>query len=193
MNTMPLIENGFATVGAGTWLVCRGQPAAAAGALSIRGLKGFVVPDRRLLQVLRTDKKMWLSVATRPFLLHVTCTERLTTVTSKLLVAPSDARANGHVLRPIPMSFRSSFPVTELTSDWAVMATRSRVTRIVLEENETVSVRAESVVAWTGKRPTGFCPRVRMRDLFFPKRSQAMVMLNFYGPQVVWVEGCNEL
>ncbi len=193
MSDIPHIENGFATVGAGTWLVRRGQPAVSYSPLSVRGLKGFIVPDRRMVQEVRTEKTMWLGLAGQPFLTYLTCTDKMTVVSSKLLVTPFAARQGARMHRVIPMSFRHAFPTTRIGSDWVVMATRSRVMRIALAEDEVVSVRLESAVAWTGKDPTGFCPKLRMRNLLFPNRGQVALSLNFYGPQVIWVEGCNEL
>lgn len=194
MTGAPLIENGFATVGEGTWLVGRGQPAVALGSVSVRGLRGFLVPDRNALREVRTERKLWLSSAVRPFLTHLTCTGRLTAVSAKVLAMPAAARARGRTVRVIPMSFRRAVTVTELKSDWAVMATRSRVMRIVLAEGETATVRAEAAVGWTGRDPTGFCPRLRLRDLLLPRRAGSVPLaLTFYGPQVVWAEGSDEL
>ncbi len=193
MSDIPHIENGFAIVGAGSWLVRRGQPAVSQGFLSVRGLKGFVVPDRRMVQEARTEKTMWLGLAGQPFLTYLPCTEHLTVVSSKLLVAPFAARKSARMHRVIPMSFRYAFPTTQLGAEWGVMATRSRLMRITLAEDEMITVRLESAVAWTGKDPTGFCPKLKMRNLLFPNRSQVALSLTFYGPQIVWVEGCNEL
>ncbi len=193
MSDIPHIENGFATVGAGSWLIRRGQPAVSQGYLAVRGLKGLFVPDRRMVQEARSEQTMWLGLAGQPFLTYLTCTDRLTVVSSKLLVTPFAARKGARMHRVIPMSFRHAFPTTQLGSDWAVMATRSRLMRITLAEDEVATVRLESAVAWTGKDPTGFCPRLRMRNLLLPNRSQVTLALNFYGPQVIWVEGCNEL
>lgn len=188
----PLIENGFATVSAGTWLIGQGQPAAARETVFLKGLKGLLAPDRRLLSILETSTEAYLADAARPFLTHLTSVGSLTVVSSKLLVAPFAARAGAKLLRVIPMSFRDAFPVTQLKSDWGVMATKSRVKRIVLEENEIVCVKREAVVAWTGKDPVGVAGRIKLRDLLIPKR-QVSLSLDFYGPQVIWVEGINGL
>lgn len=193
MTGAPLIENGFATVGEGSWLVGRGQPAVALGTCAIGGVKGFLAPDRRVLHTVRTERKLWLSSAMRPFLTHLTCVDRLKAVSAKILVAPAAAREKGRLVRVIPMSFRRAVAVTELKSDWAVMATRSRVTRIALDAGETAQVRAEAVVGWTGKDPTGFCRRLRLRDLILPRCAGSVALaLTFYGPQVVWAEGSDE-
>ncbi len=185
------IENGFATVGEGSWLMRCGQPAACSS-VSMRGLKGFIVPDRRMLQVVDSKGDLHASSAKQPFLTQVAVADELKVVSSKLLIAPNASRTGGKLIRIIPMSFRKAFPATVLSSGWAVFATRSRVKRLVVEENETVTVRAEAAVAWTGKEPTGYCPKLRMRDIFFPAWNRAQLSLNFYGPQVVWVEGCDE-
>ena len=184
----PLIENGFAVTGAGTWLIGRGQPAAAAGKFSGKGLKGFVVPDRKYLSVLENEGEAYLSSSARPFLTHITSVEALSAVSSKVLIAPLEARRAANLLRVIPMSFRDAFPVTRFGIGWVVMATKSRVKRIVLEEGQVLCVKRGSVVAWTGKDPVGVAGRVKLRDILIPKRKVSL-SLDFYGPQVVWVEG----
>lgn len=68
------------------------------------------------------------------------------------------------------------------------MATASRTRRLSVEEGQTLSVRPEAVVAWTGKRPTGFCPKLGVLDMILP-RGPKDLLLNFYGPGIVWVEG----
>lgn len=186
----PLIENGFARVAAGTWLVGRGQPAAAYGSVSLEGIKGLFAPDRRTLSILKNAAEAHLADATHPFLTHLTSVGSLTVVSDKLLVAPYAAREGASLLRVIPMSFRDAFPVTHLNAEWGVMATRSRVKRLVLQEGDVVCVKREAVVAWTGKNPVGVAGRIRLRDLLIPKR-QVSLSLDFYGPQVIWVEGAN--
>jgi hypothetical protein len=69
-----------------------------------------------------------------------------------------------------------------------VTATKSRLRRIVLKEGEVLCARRESAVAWTGRDPVGVAGRVRLRDLLMPKRKVSLA-LDFYGPQIVWVEG----
>ncbi len=188
----PHIENGFATVPGGSWLVRCGQPAAACGPVKFCGLKGFFAPDRRMVQIVEAGNDLHLASAERPFLTQVTVTDELKVVSSKLLVAPQTARNGGRLVRVIPMSFRFAFPMTILSSGWVVLATRSRVKRIVVAEDDIVTVRSDAVVSWTGKDPTGFCPRLRMRDILLPVKRSASLSLNFYGPQIVWTEGCNE-
>ena len=184
----PLIENGFAVTGKGTWLIGQGQPAAAAGKFSVKGLKGFVVPDRKYLSVLENEGEAYLSSSARPFLTHITSVEALSAVSSKVLIAPLEARRAANLLRVIPMSFRDAFPVTRFGIGWVVMATKSRVKRIVLEEGQVLCVKRGSAVAWTGKDPVGVAGRVKLRDILIPKRKVSL-SLDFYGPQVVWVEG----
>lgn len=186
----PLIENGFASLEAGTWLVGREQPAAACGDISLEGIKGFFAPDRRSLSVLKNKATALLADAARPFLTHLTSVGSLTVVSSKLLAAPLAARSGAKLLRVIPMSFRDAFPVTVINSDWVVMATRSRIRRITLREDDIVCVKREAVVAWTGRDPVGVAGRIRLRDLLIPKR-RVSLSLDFYGPQVIWVEGVN--
>ena len=184
----PLIENGFAVTDKGTWLIGQGQPAAAVGKFSVKGLKGFVVPDRRSLSVLENEGEAYLSSAARPFLTHITSVEALSAVSSKVLIAPLDARKSANILRVVPLSFREAFPVTRFGIGWAVMATCSRVKRVVLEEGQVLCVKHGSAVAWTGKDPVGVAGRVRLRDVLIPKRKVSL-SLDFYGPQIVWVEG----
>lgn len=188
----PLIEHGFASVESGTWLVGRGQPAAAFGTVMLEGIRGLFAPDRRSLAVLRNQAPAHLADAERPFLTHLTSVGSLTVVSAKLLVAPLEARSASKLLRVIPMSLREAFPVTQLKSDWGIMATKSRVKRVSLQENEILCVKREAAVAWTGKDPVGVAGRIRLRDLLIPKR-QVSLSLDFYGPQVVWVEGVNGL
>ncbi len=189
----PHIENGFATVEGGSWLVRSGQPAAACGSLKFKGIKGFVAPDRYLVHIVESEKELHLASAKRPFLTQLTVTDELRVVSSKFLVSPQEARCGAKLMRVIPMSFRFAFPITILSSGWVVMATHSRIKRIVIEEGDTVTVRSDAVVAWKGKDPTGFCPRLRMRDILLPVKRSASLSLNFYGPGIVWTEGCDEL
>lgn len=186
----PLIEHGFATLAAGTWLIGRGQPAAVCGAWTLTGIRGLFAPDRRDLSVLTTEQTAHLADAARPFLTHLTSVGNLTVVSAKLLTAPLAARSGSKFLRVIPMSLREAFPVTHLVSDWVVMATKSRIRRITLQEGEILCVKREAVVAWNGKDPVGVAGRIRLRDLVIPKRKPSL-SLDFYGPQVVWVEGIN--
>ena len=67
----PKIENGFAAVEAGSWLMGRGQPSAVFGKFSVASLKGFVVPDRRELSVLKNEGEAYLSSGENPFLTHL--------------------------------------------------------------------------------------------------------------------------
>ena len=69
-----------------------------------------------------------------------------------------------------------------------VMATASRTARIAVEDGDTLSVRPEAVVAWTGNRPTGFVRRLRLWDILLP-RAPRDLMLHFHGPCIVWIEG----
>ena len=73
-------------------------------------------------------------------------------------------------------------------SAWVVMATASRTCRMPLEDGQTLSVRPEAVVAWTGKMPTGFCPKLSIWDVILP-RGPRDLLFTFYGPGVVWAEG----
>jgi hypothetical protein len=186
----PRIENGFAAVEAGSWLVGRGQPAAALGKFSVGQLKGFIVPDRRELFVLQNGGEAFLAAGERPFLSHLVSVEKLNVVSSKILVAPLEARKEAKLLKLVPFSFRETMAVTRFASGWVVSATKSRLKRIVLGDGEVLCARREAAVAWTGKDPVGTAGRIRLRDMLLPKKQVALA-LDFYGPQVVWVEGAD--
>ena len=184
------IEGGFAEVEAGEWLVGYGQPAALSGAFRRLRRKGWFVRDRAAIDRVRIGGRAYLSSAAAPFLTHIPCADKISAVSAKVLVAPVEARVSAEVLKPIPMSIGGSFATTLFARDWVVMATRSRTTRIAVEDGETLSVRPDSVVAWTGNRPTGFCAKLGLMDLFLPVAPREL-FLNFHGPCVVWVEGAN--
>ena len=71
---------------------------------------------------------------------------------------------------------------------WIVMATASRTSRIAVSDGDTLSVRPDAVVAWTGQRPTGFCPKLGIWDVLLP-RGPKDLLFNFHGPCIVWIEG----
>lgn len=162
-----IVESGFATVGEGKWLFGKGQPVAERAGFS------------------------YCSSATRPFLTRIDLGEKVTVVVEKLLVAPFSAKKKRRLVRIVPFSFKNAILTYEMEIGWTIMATASRVKKLVLGDGETLSVRPEAVVAWTGNRPTGFCPRLKLRDLFLPRR--ARLMLNFHGPSIVWLEGAKDI
>lgn len=182
------IENGFAEVGGGSWLMSRGQPAAFRGTAVRRRRKGWCVRDRSRLDLVETTAAATCADATRPFLTHIPCAEPIFVVSEKVLVAPAAARANAHLVKVIPMSTRGALCATEFADEWLVAATAGRTARLRVTEGDTLSVRPEAVVAWTGKRPTGFCPRLGLLDVLLP-RSPRDLLLTFYGPCLVWIEG----
>ena len=200
------IEGGFAEVGAGAWLMGRGQPTAFFGSSSRRRRKGWFVRDRPALDLVETTAAAKCADATRPFLTHVPCAAPVFSVSGKVLVAPAAARKGSMLVKAIPMSGKRSLCVTEFglvddgqlsnhknaesqnQSAWVVMATASRTCRMPLEDGQTLSVRPESVVAWTGKAPTGFCPKLSLWDVLLP-RGPRDLLYTFYGPGVVWIEG----
>lgn len=183
------IENGFAGVGAGSWLVGRGQPAAFSGTLRRRPRKGWFLRDRAALDLVEAaGGKVKCADARRPFLTHVPCAAEVFAVSAKVLLAPSAARADAFLLKPVPMGARGAIGVTRFSSGWVVFATASRTARAALAEGETLSVRPEALVAWTGKRPTGFCRKLSVWDVLLPRLPRDL-MLTFYGPGVVWIEG----
>ena len=182
------IEGGFAEVEAGEWLVSHGQPAASLGNFCRLRRKGWFVRDRAALDRVRTGGRAFFSLAAAPFLTHIPCAAPISAVSSKVLVAPVEARTSAEVFKPVPMSIRMSFATTMFEHEWVVMATRSRTARIAVEDGQTLSVRPDAAVAWTGNRPTGFCARLGLFDLFLPVAPREM-LLNFHGPCIVWIEG----
>lgn len=113
-------------------------------------------------------------------------------MSEKLLLAPVDARTGAHNVKLVPFSFKRVTPVTEFRKGWAVAATRSRVTRLAVEDGDTLTVRAEALVAWVGRDPSGFCPRLGLWDLLLP-RGPKNLAYSFHGPCTVWFEGAGEV
>jgi len=186
----PLLENGFVVLPSGDWLCGRTQPAACLGNATLAGLKGWLVPDRGCLQRLTTTGKCWFSHQRQPFLTRLDALPdtSLHVVSAKLLVAPFECRKGASNLRLIPMNFRSGVVVTDLQGGWAIAATRSRVTRVTLEDGGTLTVHPEALVAWCGPRPTGFCPKLSIWDMLLPRRP-ARLCFSFHGPATIWFEG----
>lgn len=191
------IEGGFAQVGAGTWLVSRAQPVAFSSSLRRLPRRGWMVKDRGVLEAVETAGESVCADSSRPFLTHIPCAAPVNAVSAKVLVAPAAAWAGAETLRVIPMSVSGAMATTSFAQKdaghdaWVVMATVSRTRRMVLEEGGTLSVRPDALVAWTGKRPTGFCPKLGVMDMLLP-RGPKDLLLNFYGPGVVWVEGSRQ-
>ena len=195
------IGNGFAEVGAGRWLMGRGQPAAFFGRAERRRRRGWLLRDRSRLDLVETTAAAKCADSSRPFLTHIPCAAPVFAVSGKVLVAPAEARVGAHSVKLVPMSLRSALCVTEFcqadeggeepgegSAAWVVMATMGRTGRTALADGETMSVRPEAVVAWTGRRPTGFCPKLGLLDVVLP-RGPRDLLLTFYGPGVVWFEG----
>ena len=197
MSAPVAIDGGFAEVGAGSWLMGRGQPAAFFGKAVRRPHRGWRVPDRPRLELVETSGAARCADATRPFLTHIPCAAPVAAVSGKVLVAPAAARTGARLVKVVPMSAKGALCVTEFggagngeqeSGSWVVMATASRTVRVPLEDGQTVSVRPDAVVAWTGRAPTGFCPKLSVWDVILP-RGPRDLLLTFYGPGVVWVEG----
>lgn len=190
MSDAATISNGFAEVGAGTWLAGRGQPAASLGNVVRRRRKGWFVCDRPSLDLVETADRAWFADAAHPFLTHIPCAARIFAVSGKVLVAPASARTGAELVKIVPMSFRGAICATAFEKEWIVTATASRTIRIPVEDGGTLSVRPESAVAWTGNHPTGFVQRLGIWDVILP-RAPRTLMLHFHGPCLVWVEGAN--
>jgi len=186
------IANGFAEIDAGLWLVGHGQPVAFFGQAVRRRRKGWLVRDRGRLELVETTGAAKCASQTRPFLTHIPCAAPVAAVSSKVLVAPAAARTGDKSVKTIPMSLARSICVTGFGSEWVVMATKGRTSRIQVAEGETLSVRPEAAVAWTGANPTGFCPKLGLLDMLLP-RGPKDLLLTFYGPAIVWIEGAAEL
>ena len=184
------IEGGFAEVGAGAWLMGRGQPAAFFGSAVRRRRKGFFLRDRSILDLVETTGAAACADARRPFLTHIPCAAPISAASAKVLVAPAAARTDAEVVKMIPMSIKASLCVTVFGEAWVVLATASRTVRLQVADGDTLSVRPEAVVAWTGNRPTGFCPKLGLWDVLLP-RGPRDLLLHFHGPSIVWVEGAN--
>ena len=185
----PIIENGMAVVKAGLWLASKGQPTAYRGSAVFRGLRGLFVPDRAAYAVVETNGEAHFADRGRPFLAHVTCAAPITAVAAKVLVAPVGARTGAELVRLVPLSLRGAVTTTTFGREWVVFATESRTTRVTLGEDEVFTVQAGAAVAWTTKRPVGYVPRLRLRDVFLPRKRQENLMMHFYGPGNVWFEG----
>lgn len=185
------IEGGFAEVGAGRWLMGRGQPAAFFGRAVRLRRRGWRVRDRARLELVDTTGAAKCADSSRPFLTHIPCAAPIFAVSGKVLVAPAAARKDAHLVKVVPMSARSALCATEFGEEWVVMATAGRTERIAVSDGDTLSARPEAVVAWTGRLPTGFCPKLSIWDVLLPRGPRDM-LLTFYGPSVVWVEGSRD-
>ena len=185
----PIIENGMATAKAGLYLASRGQPTAYLGTAAFRGLRGVFVPDRAAYQVIETNGTAHFADGGRPFVTHLTCAAPITVVAAKVLLAPVGARTGAELVRLIPLSLRGAVRTTTFSHEWVAIATASRTARVTLAEDGIFTVRADAAVAWTTKRPVGFVPRLRLRDILLPRKRQENLMMHFYGPGTVWFEG----
>ena len=184
------VDSGWAKAEAGDWLTGRAQPAAFTGKVTVKSLRGFIVPDRALVRAVTSDGEIYCSASDAPFLTRLDALpdEPLNLVSEKLLIAPLSARAGAKAVKLIPFSLQRATPVTEFRGGWAMAATKSRVARVALEDGGTLTVRPESVVAWIGKAPTGFCPKLSVWDVILP-RAPKNLAFTFHGPATVWFEG----
>ena len=188
MEGVVAIEGGFAEVGAGAWLMGPAQPTAFFGEVVRRRRKGWIVRDRGHLELVETTAAAKCADALRPFLTHIPCAAPISAASAKVLVAPAAARTDAEVVKMIPMSIKASLCVTVFGEEWVVLATASRTARLQVADGDTLSVRPEAVVAWTGHRPTGFCRKLGLLDVLLPRGPKDLV-LHFHGPCLVWAEG----
>ena len=112
MSPAATIENGFAVIDAGTWLVGRGQPAAFFGEVVRRRRKGWFLRDRPALERVDTTGRAFFADAARPFLTYIPCASPITAVSAKVLLAPASARTGAELVKVVPMSVRHSICVT---------------------------------------------------------------------------------
>jgi len=183
-----VIANGFVEVGAGKWLMGRGQPAAFFGKAIRHPRRGWCVRDRARLDLVETTAVSKCADRSRPFLTHIPCAAPVSAVSSKVLVAPASSRKGSQLVKLVPMSLQRAVCVTEFGSEWVVMSTEGRTTRVLLSDGDTLSVRPDAVVAWTGPNPSGFCPKLGILDILLP-RGPRDLMFSFHGPCMVWLEG----
>ncbi len=189
----PILENGMAKVEAGLFLAASTQPVATLGMAKAKGLGGFITPDRVSLRQVETTGDSFFASADAPFLtaLPILPDTVMGAVSAKVLVAPYASRVKGRLLKLVPLSFARSLPVTLLQKGWVVLATKSRVTRRVLEDGATLTVRPDALVAWIGKDPSGFCPKLGMLDILLPRGPRSL-FFTFHGPATVWFEGAEK-
>ncbi len=112
-----------------------------------------------------------------------------------LTTAPTSAASSGPNLggSAAPTSTAQAAPASPPSGGsaaWVVMATASRTARVAVTDGDTLSVRPEAVVAWTGPRPTGFCPKLGIWDILLP-RGPKDLLFNFHGPCIIWIEGAS--
>ncbi len=113
MRGMVTIANGFAEIGAGTWLAGRGQPVASFGEAVRRRRPGLCVHDRSALSLMETPGGAFFADSSRPFLTLVPCAAPVFAVSDKVLLAPAAARVGSELVKLVPMSLRHSFCVTQ--------------------------------------------------------------------------------
>jgi len=187
------IESGMAKVPAGKWLMSRLQPVASFGTSVVRSQRGLFVPDRAFALSVETSGAAWCSDSKRPFLTRLAALPdtSLCVVSAKILVAPAGSRVKARNIKLIPLSFRRSTAVTEFRFGWTVVATASRTAHVAVGEGETLTVRPEALVAWIGRDPTGFCPKLSALDMILPRQPRNLAF-SFHGPCDVWFEGSQE-
>ena len=156
------------------------------------GQRGLFVPDRPHLRVAVASGDVYCASADHPFLVRLDAPpdESLSVVSGKVLIAPKSARVGARGVGAVPMSLRRKTVVTDFRRGWAVAATRSRVTRVALSEENELLVRPDALVAWIGRDPTGFCRKLGIADLLLPRGPRDLAF-RFHGPSVVWFEGAS--
>ena len=99
-----MIENGFAKVAAGDWLMSRAQPVACGGRAAVGRLKGFLVPDRGYVRAVTTSAEAYCASADAPFLsrLDALPDEPLKLVSAKLFGPEEEYKLLGEEKLPMP-------------------------------------------------------------------------------------------
>ena len=186
------MAHGCVRAPSGEWLMAARQPVASAGDCRVSGQRGLFVPDRPHLRVALASGDVYCSSADNPFLVRLDAPpdESLSVVSGKVLIAPKSARVGAHGVGAVPMSLRRKTVVTDFRRGWAVAATRSRVTRVALSEENELLVRPDALVAWIGRDPTGFCRKLGVMDMLLPRGPRDLAF-RFLGPSVVWFEGAS--
>lgn len=186
------ISGGTARVGSGTWLASRFQPAAFTGESRQSALKGFFVTDRPYLKSVTLNGDGWFSDSEKPFLTRIAAhgEDAFYAVSGKILLAPFSARSGSKQIRLVPFSPKGAICATVFSKEWVVLSTKSRLCKVSIDSGETLVARPETVAAWSGPMPSGFCPKISVIDMILPF-IPASLALRFHGPCTIWFEGAS--
>lgn len=151
--------------------------------------------DRFTLRHGHLQGTLWLGTQTRSQVMPLPMAdgETVTVLSSLLLCAELSCRVRGDRLRLLPGSWQKPLALTELRCEpetfAPIVCTASPLNEARLEDGETLHVSPSAVVGWSGcAKPTAFCPRLRLRDLFLPRLPETLT-LDFKGPGRVFFQG----